>query len=79
MLEWTSKDNREAREQGWLLTYCIASDYEGYQIECFDEAGVFNGDFEATVFVCDKALMRDDPLAKKAVQFIKENNGRLYK
>ena len=78
-LTWTNKDARESMHQGWLMTYAVTSDYEGYQIECFDEAGIFNGDFEATCFVCDRAILKDDPLAKKAIAFIKENKGRIYK
>lgn len=78
-LTWTNKDIWESEQQGWLLTYCVSSDYEGFQIECFDEAGIFNGDFEATCFVCDRAIIKDDPLAKKALAFIKDNNGRIYK
>lgn len=79
MLEWTSKDRRESQQQGWLLTFAIQSNFEGYQIERFDEAAKFENDFEAVVFVLHNALIKDDPLAKKAVRFIKENNGRLYK
>lgn len=78
MLKWTSENNAASQAEGWLLTYAYTCTWEGYQIEKFDEASIFDGDYEAVAFVADRA-MRDDPLAMKAIAFIKENNGRLHK
>ena len=75
---WTWDDSEQSRKQGWIVTHATTSDFDGFQIEIDDESAIFDCDFEAVAFVADKA-MRGDPLATKAIEFIKTMGGRLWR
>lgn len=75
--KWTSFDNELSMQQGWLVVHAHMADYDGLQIEKFDENTNFLSDFEAVAYVADRA-MRGDYLANKAIEYIRENGGRLY-
>lgn len=77
MIEWTDKDIEASMAQGWIVTTAYTSDYTGVQIERLDETEVFGDDYAAVAYVANQA-MRGDALCQKALDYVKQEGGRLW-
>jgi hypothetical protein len=77
-ITWTNEDTNAAHAQGWGIFYTSGLDWEGNQIERLDETEVFPSDHAAIVFVTHNAEA-GCRLARKAIAYIKQEGGRIYR
>lgn len=77
-LKWTEEDYNDAAEQGWIIAHTYGGDWEGLQIERLDEAEEFASDREAIIHVTHNADA-GCRLARKAIAYIHQEGGRIYR
>jgi len=78
-MKWTNEDADLASAQGWGVFFSSggADGWEGAQIERLDETELLASDKDAINLVIHNAEAGCN-LARKAIAYIKQENGRLY-
>lgn len=77
IIRWRSEDSAAASRQGWDIFYVGGSSRQ-FELERVDEAARFATDAIAWRFVWDGAVEHEDPLAQRALAFLRQRSPHEY-